>query len=690
MRFSLSDRLLFEPPQEDPETTSEEKSKISEADDAKGEGAGEKSKANEVDKTGVTAVSSDASSEPITLSVGQAQELLIAKGFFAGVVDNILGKQTRKALSDFQKSLELPVSGKLDKATMSALLAEPSTNEPDEDAATAAKKPVLSPPILTVPDLELKSWKNSPHPQLNGNPLSLGKNDTSISYAFVPGGESFVLGTRFNFYHYDKNGKELWRKDAPGIVWALNVANNGKVLVAAFSDGTLRWYQLSNGQELLAFFPHSDARRWLAWTPNGIYAASVGADTLLGWHINNAPNEAANFYPLRSLRHHYYQPETLVKILERVNNEDTDSNVTKLLAAGDKQDASEPTLPTQFPPRIVFEDLPQNSVFSNPEVEIGYRLHFYNDMIPTTLHVMLNGRPLLTTQTEKASGSLNLQLPPRDVALAVIAENEHGVSAPEWLLLDWQGDTTEAEKPDLYILSIGISEYADENLGNLPLAGMDAQIFADKWQSQSNYYQDIQAKHLINSTYEEVREGLSWLRQAKAKDVVVVFWAGHSLQHLDNRQNTYFFLPADASLTSNTISSTILIDAFNNFPARVLMFIDTAYFSMLAKKDEKIAPADIDGFANELSSPEHGFIVFASTAGAQSSYIPEDAEHSVFTQVLLEALDGSADSNEDQQLTLQELETYVYARAHEITGGTQSPVLAMPETIRDFVLGLTP
>lgn len=258
-------------------------------------------------------------SAPMTLTLMEAQQRLIAKKLFAGPADNLMGRKTRVALKAFQQSAGLPQTGVLDTATIAAFLAE-------DAAKLKPKPPEVSPPTLTAPNLEIKSWKNSDQPQLNGKPLPLGKNDTSISYAFSPAGDALVLGTRFRLYHYDKEGKLKWQKNTPGIVWAVNIAGNGKILVAAFSDGTLRWFKLEDGEQLMAFYPHADGRRWLAATPGGLYAASVGADKLAGWHVNNQPDQAADFYPLGNLRETYYQPQTLVQVLADIAKPPVESN----------------------------------------------------------------------------------------------------------------------------------------------------------------------------------------------------------------------------------------------------------------------------------------------------------------------------------------------------------------------------
>ena len=62
---------------------------------------------------------------------------------------------------------------------------------------------------------------------------------------------------------------------APSVAWAVNISSDGRLAVAGFGDGTLRWFRLQDGAELLALFPHPDGR-WVAWTPQGFYRASAG------------------------------------------------------------------------------------------------------------------------------------------------------------------------------------------------------------------------------------------------------------------------------------------------------------------------------------------------------------------------------------------------------------------------------
>ena len=50
----------------------------------------------------------------------------------------------------------------------------------------------------------------------------------------------------------------LWKRwwaalHVPAIAWAVNISQNGRLAVAALSDGTIRWYRMADGKEMLAY-----------------------------------------------------------------------------------------------------------------------------------------------------------------------------------------------------------------------------------------------------------------------------------------------------------------------------------------------------------------------------------------------------------------------------------------------------
>jgi WD40 repeat protein len=173
-------------------------------------------------------------------------------------------------------------------------------------------------PRTTAPGLTITDWKDTAAPKLNGKPLSLQQYETSRSLAIAPDGQRFLLGTEWSLRLFDKQGQQQWEVPVPTAAWGVNIAGNGKVAVAAFGDGTIRWYRLQDGQELLALFPHPDKKRWILWTPQGYYDASAGAEELIGWHVNQGTDKEAKFIPLGEQQEKYHRPDLISKVLDEI------------------------------------------------------------------------------------------------------------------------------------------------------------------------------------------------------------------------------------------------------------------------------------------------------------------------------------------------------------------------------------
>ena len=93
----------------------------------------------------------------------------------------------------------------------------------------------------------------------------------------------------------------------PAAVWAVNITGDGRLVVAAYGDGTIRWHRMSDGAELLAFMPLADRTNWVAWTPEGFYAATAGAQGVLRWQVNRGW-EPADSVPSRISPGHIAPP----------------------------------------------------------------------------------------------------------------------------------------------------------------------------------------------------------------------------------------------------------------------------------------------------------------------------------------------------------------------------------------------
>jgi WD40 repeat protein len=170
----------------------------------------------------------------------------------------------------------------------------------------------------TAPTLQAKGWLGT-----RAALLPLGAYETARSLAIAPDAHSFVLGAEWSLRRFDKDGKQLWEKPVPAIAWGVNLARDGRLIVAAYGDGTIRWHRTADGAELLALFIHvpddpKAEKRWVLWTPEGYYTASPGGEGLIGWHVNRGLDQAADFYPAETFRSTFHRPDLVQAALDKV------------------------------------------------------------------------------------------------------------------------------------------------------------------------------------------------------------------------------------------------------------------------------------------------------------------------------------------------------------------------------------
>jgi WD40 repeat protein len=149
--------------------------------------------------------------------------------------------------------------------------------------------------------LAVEGWRYGFSPTLDGKPIKLKSYETSRSLAVPPDGGRFVLGADWSLQAIEAKAEHLWKRSVPGVVWAVNITGDGRLVVAAYGDGTIRWHRMDDGRELLALFVLADKQNWVAWTPEGFYGASAGAFGVLQWQVNRGFDAAADTVPIDAI-----------------------------------------------------------------------------------------------------------------------------------------------------------------------------------------------------------------------------------------------------------------------------------------------------------------------------------------------------------------------------------------------------
>jgi hypothetical protein len=171
---------------------------------------------------------------------------------------------------------------------------------------------------MTVPrqtGLQIEHWLDKYNPTLDGKVL-VERFETSRSLAIHPFNKGFVLGTAWWLRAYDEHGAPLGgvpcRTRSRLSISPATEGSSWRPMVTGRSAGT-GW----NGAELLAFMPMPDRTNWVAWTPEGFYAATAGAQGVLPWHLNRDWDQPADSVPVEGIPGSY-RPEVLALVLQEL------------------------------------------------------------------------------------------------------------------------------------------------------------------------------------------------------------------------------------------------------------------------------------------------------------------------------------------------------------------------------------
>ena len=89
---------------------------------------------------------------------------------------------------------------------------------------------------------------------------------------------------------------------------------DGHCFLTCGVDQTLQIHVPERRLPLLTLFFADD--QWIAWTPEGYYAASPGGERLMGWQVNNGLEQMATFYPAAQFRKSLYRPDVIKLLLQ--------------------------------------------------------------------------------------------------------------------------------------------------------------------------------------------------------------------------------------------------------------------------------------------------------------------------------------------------------------------------------------
>ncbi len=479
---------------------------------------------------------------------------------------------------------------------------------------------------------------------------------------------------------------------------------DGKVLLSAGEDGTARIWDPVAGRELATLANFSDGG-WAVVTPEGYFDASESGRRQLHLAL------ALEALDLEQLKDRYWVPGLLIKVLKNESLPDAPAlsasqlypGVATRIISSKSGDVLEVDLTDRGggigPVRVLVNGI---------EVEGDAR---GGNVDPTArelkLRLDLQGVPLKAGQENQ---------------IEVIAWNQEGFLRSRAVRTLFQApESPNPVSPRLFALVVGVSSYTARSL-DLVYSGKDAwdmatalllgggELFGEE-RVDVTLLSSVRASGELPKglSYDEpsrvnIEKALEHIRtQARAEDVLLVYFAGHGLT-LGGRDGLYCFLTQEANTATPeayldpavrqtaALSSDDLVEHLKAIPAlKRILILDTCAAGSASER--LVALRDLSGdqlLALDRMRDRTGLHVLMGSAADRVSYEATRYRQGLLTYSLLKGMKGAAlreGGLVDVSRLLQYARDEVPRLAQDI-GGSQNPEILTPAQAESFDIGL--
>ncbi|MGE0515506.1 MAG: caspase domain-containing protein [Hyphomicrobiaceae bacterium] len=444
----------------------------------------------------------------------------------------------------------------------------------------------------------------------------------------------------------------------------------GEAALQMNTDGQLFVYRLSDGARLLEGRIVDDEA--IVWTPELLYdASSEGAHM-----VNLRIGQRAGVYS-------FHQFESTLRV----------AGLASRILAGETL----PARAVQVPPQLKAEarvrsdgDISGEAIASS-EGPVD-AIQIYQDGVLTTT--------LTSIEIGKATPFKISRLPGAQW-LSVLAIDQQGIASLP-VAIDLGADPR--HKSRLHVMTIGIGQYADSDVPQLPSAARDAQTVLTAIDKGSAAKAEIATRvQLTDATATKARiltELDKALQATSSGDTMLVSFSGHGFRYQDQ-----FYLAAHDTLTSNVADTGLawgeLSARLRRSKARIVVLLDACHSG--AAGTEFLASND-DAVDALLAGVPSNIVVIAASKGRELSYESSRLGGGVFSTAFASVISSQRskhDLNRNGAIEISELFLGIkrkvlidgrtvredYARSHGLSEiDAQTPWIARNKMVGDFAL----
>ena len=444
-----------------------------------------------------------------------------------------------------------------------------------------------------------------------------------------------------------------------GGVLSVVFSPDGKLLASGGGDGTIRFWNMSNGKLLATLYVFPDAS--VIITPEGYFSGTGNYEKYVHFV------DGLKIYTFSQFARRFYRPELVKLALQG-----------KPLPSGETME----TVVAKKPAPEVKILFPENG-FTTADDRITLKVQIKDTGGGIgDIHVFVNG-----VLVNAVARGIKVVYGGAKRFTVALSEGENRIR-----VVAYNGDNTlrshPAEiivrcsyrfgAPRLFALVVGINEFENPDIA-LRFAIADARLFANTLkQVATPLFKEVTIKLLVNkeeTTKDAIKKAFQEIEQKiKANDYFIFYVASHGeTAILPNGDSEYYLLTSNVvfldpqNLARSALSKDELVNLIGNVPAQnKIIVLDTCYAGEAGKALQVALAKGVTAYTRALSTKTAmELLKMASGASifAASQKVEQALEgyhgHGLFTYVLSEGLKGKADTNGDGYVKLTELKSTV-------------------------------
>jgi len=546
--------------------------------------------------------------------------------------------------------------------------------------------------------------------------------ENDMLFVGLENGEIFVWSYSDNKLLY-----RLW-KHTDAI---LDLIIDGNTLISSSDDQSLKIWDIEKGILTASYYQYyiEDNIRYCFITEDNYYKSSKNVSDFIHFVDNGKA------YPIEQFDLKYNRPDILLDRLGYASQELIDAYHKAYLKRLKKMDFKEEDLSSEFHiPESAIENFEYLPIIEEDELELKmnfkdskYNLDRYNIWINDVPILGVRGKSLKNLQIDSISISETIQLSKGNNKIQISCLNVKGAeSYKETVEITY--NPKQPTKPNLYLVALSVSNYQQSEM-NLKYAVKDGRDITNLYaQNTNNTYDNIYIDTLFNSdaTLENVLSIKQKLLKSNVDDQIILYVSGHGL--LDNNLD-FYFASHDMDFSNPAlrgISYEILEGLLDSIPARKKLFMMDACHSGEVDKEDLTEDSDstqllADGTrkngvktysykgARVLTSENNtnklglqnsfelmqelftnlnrgsGAMVISAAGGDSYALESNEWNNGVFTYAVINGLKNkAADKDNDGEITVSELRSYVIEQVQELTNGRQKPTSRQENVEFDF------